>query len=87
MQRVALVLATLALVAAALPAPGQYLALGLGIAATGTGRIAYSRRALPGLARLAGAAAITIGCLAVLLGGLRVAITLAAIGHLERLVS
>jgi hypothetical protein len=85
-QRLALVLAALAVIASGLAAPGPAVALGLGIAAIGTGRVAYARRTLPGSARLAGAAAITIGCIACLLGGLRIAMTLAAIGHLERML-
>jgi hypothetical protein len=86
MPQVALVLAFGAMFAVGLPAPGQYLAIGFGIAAIGTGRVAFARRALPGLSRLAGAAAITVGAIALLLGLARVAITLAAIRHLERLV-
>jgi hypothetical protein len=86
MQRLALVLAVGALVAAGLPAPGQFFAIGLGIAAIGVGRVAYARRAVPGLARLAGAAAMTVGAIGLLLGTARVVITLAAIRHLERLI-
>jgi hypothetical protein len=86
MQRLALVLAFGAMFAVGLPAPGQFFAIGLGIAAVGTGRIAFARRTLPGLGRLAGAAAITVGVIAILLGLARVAITIAAIRHLERLV-
>jgi len=87
MQRLALAFAFGAVVAAGLASPGQFLAIGLGIAAIGAGRIAYMRRTAPGSARLAGAAAITIGCIGLLLGLVRVAITLAAIGHLERMIS
>lgn len=85
MPRIALVLAVSALVAAALPAPGLYLAIGLGTAAIGTGWIAYRRRGAPGFARLAGAAAVTLGTVGLLLGTLRVALALAAIRHLERM--
>lgn len=86
MQRLALVLAFGALVAAALPAPGLYLAIGLGIGAIGTGWLAYRRRGAPGFARLAGAAAVTLGMVGLLLGTLRVALALAAIRHLERML-
>lgn len=86
MHRTALALAAGAAVAAACPAPGQYAAIGGGIAALGTGWIAYRRRASPGPARLAAAAAITLGGAGLLLGALRVALTLAALGHLGRLL-
>lgn len=85
MQRLALVLALAALVAAALPAPGLYLAIGLGIGAIGTGWVAYRRRGAPGFARLAGAAAVTLGMVGLMLGTLRVVLALAAIRHLERM--
>ena len=85
MQRFALVLALTALVAAALPAPGLYLAIGLGIGAIGTGWIAYRRQGAPGFSRLAGAAAVTLGMVGLMLGTLRVVLALAAIRHLERM--
>ena len=69
MTRLALALAAAALVAAGWPAPGLYLALGLGLAAIGTGWIGYRRRASPGALRLASAAAVTLGATGVLLGG------------------
>ena len=86
MHRLALALATGAVLAAAARAPGQYLAIGGGIAAIGTGWIAYGRRAAPGGARLAAAGAITVGGIGLLRGALRVAIAAAALGHLERLL-
>jgi hypothetical protein len=87
MHRLALALAAASVVAAAWPAPGQYLALGAGIAALGTGRVAYRDRAAPGPARLAGAAAMTAGGVGVLLGALRVVLALAAIAHVERMLA
>ena len=86
MHRLALALAVVAVVAAACRAPGQYLAVGGGIAAIGTGWLAYGRRASPGAARLTAAGAITVGGIGLLLGALRVVIALAAIGHLERMI-
>ncbi len=86
MSRSALVLAAAGLVAAGCPAPGLYLALGCGLAAVGVGWVGYRRRAAPGLARLAAAAAVTLGATAVLLGAVRVAMALAAIGHLDRML-
>jgi hypothetical protein len=87
MQRLALALAFGAVIAAGLPAPGQFVAVGLGIAAIGTGRVVYTRRTLPGSVRLAGAAALTVGCIGLMLGLVRGAITFAAIGHIERMIS
>jgi len=84
--RTALALAAAALVAAGWASPGLYLALGFGLAAMGTGCVGYRRREAPGLARLASAAAVTLGATALLLGGLRVALALAAIGHLDRML-
>jgi hypothetical protein len=85
-SRLALCLAFGAMVAAGVPSPGSYLAIGLGIAAIGVGLVAFRARQAPGAARLAGAMAIAIGVLGVLLGGVRVAIVLAALGHIDRMV-
>lgn len=86
MARVALVIAAGAVAGAALPSPGLFAAIGLGIAAIGTGWVGYRRTGAPGFARLAGAAAIAVGALGCLLGTLRVALALAAIDHLDRML-
>jgi len=86
MQRLALAFALGAVVAAALPSPGLFLALGLGIAAIGTGWVGYAQRAASGAARLASAAAITIGALGFALGAVRVILALAAIDHLHGMI-
>jgi hypothetical protein len=86
MAHVALVIALGAVIAAAVPSPGLFLAIGLGIAAIGTGWLGYRRAGDPGFIRLAGAAAITVGGIAALLGMLRVALALAALDHLDRLL-
>jgi hypothetical protein len=86
MARVALVVALGAVIAAAVPSPGLFLAIGLGIAAIGTGWLGYRRAGDPGFTRLAGAAAITVGAIGGLLGTLRVVLALAAIDHLDRLL-
>lgn len=86
MSRLALCLAFGAMVAAGLPSPGLYFAIGLGVGAIGVGRIAFRRRSTPGAARLAGATAIAIGVLGAVLGGVRVAIVLAALGHIDRML-
>jgi len=86
MSRIALFVALGAVVASGLPSPGLFVALGLGVAAIGTGWVGYRRARDPGFTRLAGAAAITIGAVGGLLGGLRVALALAAIDHLDRML-
>lgn len=86
MARIALVLAFAAMLAAGLPSPGLYLALGLGISAIGTGIVGWARRAAPGSSRIACAAAITVGTLGVVLGSVRVAVALAAIDRIGRLL-
>jgi hypothetical protein len=86
MSRVALTLAFAAMLAAGLPSPGLYLAIGLGIAAIGCGWLAFSERSAPGARRIAGAAAITVGVLGVLLGSARVVMTLVAIDRIDRML-
>jgi hypothetical protein len=85
MAQLALVFAVAAMVAAALPSPGLFAALGLGIAAIGTGWLGYQRRG-DGGRRLAGAAAITAGAVGLVLGALRVALALAAIDRIDRML-
>jgi hypothetical protein len=84
--RLALASAFAALVAVGLPSPGLYAALGLGIAAIGCGLQRFWRRDLPGAARLAGAAAVTVGAIGCVLGAARVAMVLAAIGKIDRML-
>ena len=86
MQRLALAFALGAVIAAGLPSPGLFLALGLGIAAIGTGWAGYAQRGAPGFARLGAAAAITLGGLGFALGAVRVILALAAIDHLHDMV-
>lgn len=86
MAHLALAVAFGAMLAAALPSPGLFLAIGLGIAAIGTGWLGYRRSGDPGFTRLAGAAAITVGAVGCLLGTLRIMLALAAIDHLERML-
>lgn len=86
MVRAALILAFGAVLAAGLPSPGLYLAIGLGIAAIGTGWLAFSRRSAPGGSRIAAAAAITVGVMGMLLGGVRVVMVLSAIDRIDRML-
>jgi hypothetical protein len=84
--RLALALAFAAMVAAGLSSPGLYVAIGLGIGAIGCGLQRFGRRDLSGSARLAAAAAITVGALGCLLGIARVVMVLAAISKIERML-
>jgi len=86
MARLALVLAFGAMAAAGLPAPGLYVALGLGLAAIGCGAVAFRRRGSPGATRIAAAAAITVGIVGCLLGAARVAMVLVAIDRIDRML-
>ena len=86
MARVSLMIALTALIAAVLPSPGMYIGLGAGVAALGYGWTAYARPDRPSQERLFGAAAMTVGSAGALFGALRIALTLAAIGKLERLL-
>jgi hypothetical protein len=86
MSGLALTLAFGAMFAAGLPAPGLYLAVGLGIAAIGCGWLGYARRGAPGARRIAAAAAITVGVLGVALGSVRVVMALVAIDRIDRML-
>ena len=86
MARLALTLAFGAMLAAGLPSPGLFIAIGLGIAAIGTGWLGYSRRSAPGASRLASAAAMTVGMLGLLLGTIRVVMVIAAIDRIDTLL-
>ena len=78
-----MILAVSAAIAVCLPAPGAYAAMALGIGAVGTGLVAYRRRQAPGPRRLWGAAAVTLGGLALTLAMVRYGLTLAAVDRLE----
>jgi len=86
MPRVALALAFVAVVAAGLPGWCVYVAVGAGIAAVGVGWVACRDRSAGGGARLAGAAAVTVGGLGLAFGAVRIALVLWAIARLGRLV-
>ena len=86
MVRLAVVLAFGAVLAAGLPSPGLYIALGLGIAAIGCGSAAFSRRETAGATRLVAAGAMTVGAIGFLLGAVRVAIVLGAIARIDRML-
>ena len=86
MARLALALAFGGMLAAGLPSPGLFIAIGLGIAAIGTGWLGYSRKSAPGASRLASAAAMTVGMLGLLLGSIRVVMVLAAIDRIDSML-
>ncbi len=86
MAHIALVVGLGAVLAAAAPSPGLFIAIGCGITAIGAGWLGYRRRGDPGFTRLAGAAAMALGAVGCVLGGLRVVLALAAIAHLDRLL-
>ena len=86
MARLALALAFGAMLAAGLPSPGLFSAIGLGIGAIGTGWLGYSRKSAPGASRLASAAAMTVGMLGLLLGSIRVVMVLAAIDRIDSML-
>lgn len=80
---IALICALAAVACAALPGPALYAAMGLGIAGLGLGVAGYRRRRDPGPARLAGAGAMTLGVLALVLAAARYGLVLAAVRRLE----
>ena len=86
MVRATVALAVIALVASLAPAPGMYIAVGAGIGAIGWGWVGFGNRAAGGTLRLWSAAGMAIGAIGLLLGGLRIALTLAAIDKLERML-
>ena len=86
MPRLALLLAFIGVLAAGLPSPGLYVAIGCGLGAIGVGWAGWARRDSTGAARLASAAAITVGVIGLVLGALRVALVLAAIDHVDRML-
>ena len=79
-------IAMIAIVSALMPTPGMFIGMGLAILALGVGWVGYRRGSDPGWARLAGAGAITIAVLALLISGTRYALTLWAIDRLESLL-
>ncbi len=74
------------MMAAGVPSPGSYVAIGLGVAAVGLGWVGFQRRAARGAERIASAAAVTVGVIGCALGAARVAMTLAAMGHMSKLL-
>jgi hypothetical protein len=83
----ALVAGILSATAIALPVPGPYLAVALGLFAVVSGLLAFRRsRGRRPAVRLAAAAAVALGLAGGVLGGLRVGLVLAALARLEALL-
>ncbi len=78
--------ALLAAVAVALPG-AKYVAMGLAILAIGAGVLGWRRAAGRPRARLAGAAGVGVGVVALLLASAQVGLTLAALDRLTNLLS
>jgi hypothetical protein len=78
--------AVLAAGALALPGDGMFLAMGLGLFATGAG-LSACRAPGPAAGRLAGAGATTLGGIALAVATAKVSLSLAAISALTRLLS
>lgn len=87
MGHAALAAAILGLGAIAVPGVGKYAAVGLGILAIGIGLVGYRRESARARARLAGAAGMAVGLLALALGATQVGLTLAALDRLVRMFS
>lgn len=84
MGYLALLCAVAGLVAVAVAGVGKYLAIGLGIFAIGAGLVGY-RSSRPASPRLAGAAGIALGLVALGLGGTKVGLTLVVLDRLQHL--
>ena len=86
MGRLALVLSIAALVAALVPS-GMYLGMGLGGFSVIMGALTYRRRDLHGWSRLAGAFALTVALVALILACGRFAATWWAVGRLTEMLA
>ena len=82
---VALVCSLAGLAALVIAGIGKYLAIGLGIFAVGAGIVGYRQSQRAASRRLAGAAGIALGTVALALGGLQVGLTIAVLERLELL--
>ena len=65
---------------------GKYLAVGLGLFAIAAGIAGYRRLQARPRRRLAGAAGVTLGTVAVLLGGAKVTLTLLALERMRSML-
>lgn len=79
-------LAALSLGLVLCPMPWLWLGMGLAILAVTAGWTTYRHAELPGWTRLLGAASSSVALLAVVLATTRVALSLAAVSELERLL-
>lgn len=86
MGRLALILSVGAVVCALLPGAALFVGMGLGVAAVGMGLVGYRQREHAGGARLAGAAAMALGVVALVLAAARYGLILMVVRHLEGLL-
>lgn len=87
MSALALAAGILSALAIALPMPGPYLGVGLGLFAVASGLLAFRRsRGQRAAVRLTAATAVALGLVGGVLGGARVAMVLAALARLEQLL-
>ncbi|WP_199350860.1 hypothetical protein [Haliangium ochraceum] len=82
----ALLCALVAVLCAVLPGAALFVALGLGIASLGLGLLGYRRKRDPGAARLAGAGAMGLGLVALILASVRYGIVLAVVQRLQSML-
>lgn len=85
MGRLALVLSAVAFACSLVPS-GMYLGMGLGGFAATMGALTYRRRDLDGWSRLAGAFAMTVALIALILASGRFALTWWAVGRLTEML-
>lgn len=86
MGYIGLAIAVVAVISALMPTPGMFIGMGLAILAIGIGAVGYRRRPATGWARLAGAGAITVAAIGLLISGGRYAMTLWAIDRLDSIL-
>jgi hypothetical protein len=77
--------AVLALVALAIPGPGKYVAVGLGLFAMACGVVGWRRVGRTAASRLAGASGVALGVVAFLLGGAEVVLTILALDRFSHI--
>jgi hypothetical protein len=80
------ILGIVAAASVAWPQHGKYVAVGLGLFATALGLLGYRRERGRARGQLLSAAGVALGATALVLGGTKVGLTLAAVERLEKLL-
>lgn len=83
---IALISAVAAVICAWLPGSALFVGMSLGVLAVGLGLLGYRRRNDPGATRLAGAGAMCLGLIALILAAAKYGLILAALRRLEILL-